>query len=299
VRDDHGVANATFEFKINDEQEWQSRPLQNAPQGLPKSFTLQRDAENAVEWLDTATLGLQLDQTLTVTLAASDADNLDGPHISRSDQYIFRIVTSEELLTALYNQEINLRKQFEQSLGEMRDVRRDLVDHSARAADAGGDDAEADRNAIRSSADRAFAETRQNASEVRSVEVAFGGILEQLVNNRVHTEKQLDRIRVGILEPLHRLTEDRFPKLDRAVGELSLLIADQHDPAPGFAASVAAADELIAEMEAALKEMQDLAEFHEAIQELNQIFEEEKTLLDKTKEEQKRSVIDSLGDLLE
>jgi hypothetical protein len=260
---------------------------------------LQRDAENSVEWLDTATLGLQLDQTLTVTLAAADADNLTGPHIAHSDRYVFKIVTSEELLTALYNQEINLRKQFEQSLGEMREVRRDLVDHSARAAEADGANTDRDWNAIRSAADRGFAETRQNASEVRSVEVAFGGILEQLVNNRVHTEKQLERIRVGILEPLHRLTGERFPKLDRAVGDLSLRIADRRDPAPGFAASVAAADELITEMEAALKEMQDLAEFHEAIQELSQIFEDEKTLLDKTKEEQKRSVIDSLDDLLD
>lgn len=299
IRDDHGVASAALEFKLNDAEEWQSRPLQNPPQGLPKSFSLQRDAENAVEWLDTATLGLQLDQTLTVSVAAADADDLTGPHIAHSDRYVFKIVTAEELLTALYNQEINLRKQFEQSLGEMREVRRELVDHSARAAEADGASTDRDWNAIRSAADRAFAETRQNASEVRSVEVAFGGILEQLVNNRVHTEKQLERIRVGILEPLQRLTEDRFPKLDRAVGELSLQIADRRDPASGFAVSISAADELIFEMEAALKEMQDLAEFHEAIQELSQIFDDEKNLLDKTKEEQKRSVIDSLGDLVD
>ncbi|MBA3314743.1 MAG: hypothetical protein M3552_00730 [Planctomycetota bacterium] len=300
IEDDHGIASVNFEYKLDDAEEWQSRPLSNAPTGLPKIFALQRDPETAVEWLDTATLGLKLGQTLTVAIAAADADNLTGPHVAQSDKYVFRIVTSEELLTALYNQEINLRKQFEQFLGEMREVRRDLVDHSARAA-SGGDGAAGERewNAVRSSADRAFAETRQNASEVRSVESAFGGILEQLVNNRVHTEKQLDRIRVGILDPLHRLSDERFPKLDRAIGELSLQIADRRDPARGFTTSVAAADELIAEMEAALKEMQDLAEFHEAIQELSQILEDETNLLDKTKEEQKRSVIDSLGDLLE
>ncbi|HEX6986679.1 MAG TPA: hypothetical protein VF170_14960, partial [Planctomycetaceae bacterium] len=184
--------------------------------------------------------------------------------------------------------------------GEMKAVRADLADHGKRAAEVregrGGD---RDAEAIRSAADRAFAETQQNAGEVRAVEQSFGEILEQLVNNRVHTEKQLDRIRRGVLEPLRRLSAERFPKLDRAVGELRLRIADGTDPEPGFTASVAAADELIAEMEAALKEMQDLAEFHEAIQELTQIFEDERKLLDRTKEEQKRSVIDTLGDLLE
>jgi hypothetical protein len=52
-------------------------------------------------------------------------------------------------------------------------------------------------------------------------------------------------------------------------------------------------------MEAALEEMQDLAEFHEAIQELTKIFEDERALLDRTKDEQKRSVIDALEGLLE
>src|SRR5690606_32642985 len=114
-------------------------------------------------------------------------------------QYVFTIVTSEELLAALYNQEIDLRKRFEQSLGEMKEVREDLVDHLARAeevqAGRGGD---RDAEAIRSAADRSFAETQQNAGDVRSVEQSFGEILEQLVNNRVHTENQLDRIRRGI-----------------------------------------------------------------------------------------------------
>ena len=87
--------------------------------------------------------------------------------------------------------------------------------------------------------------------------------------------------------------------MDRAVGELRLRIADGDDPRPGFQASLAAADPLIAEMEAALKEMQDLAEFHEAVQELNRIFEGEQDLSEKTKDEQKKSVIDTLGDLLE
>ncbi|MBD0274918.1 MAG: hypothetical protein ICV73_23710, partial [Acetobacteraceae bacterium] len=47
-----------------------------------------------------------------------------------------------------------------------------------------------DAEAIRSAADRAFTETQENANAVRGVRDSFEGILEQLVNNRVHTEKQ-------------------------------------------------------------------------------------------------------------
>ncbi len=297
LRDDHGIAGARFDFKIDDAEEWSSRPLAGPPDGLPKEFTLRRDPQTDAEWLDTATLNLTLGQTLTVAVAATDADQLTGPQVARGEQYVFTIVSAEELLSALYNQEINLRKRFEQSLGEMKTVRTELADHRGRAAEleSGSGDS---RNveAIRSAADRAFSEVQQNSGEVRAIEHSFRGILEQLVNNRVHTENQLDRIRAGILEPLARIGDERFPRLDRAIGELRLNLADGNNPDASFAASLDAVDDLIAEMEAALQEMQDLAEFHEAIQELTRIYEDEQKLLERTRNEQKRSVIENLLD---
>lgn len=300
IRDDHGIASARFDFKIDAGEDWTSRPFANPPQGRPKEFALQRDASTQAEWLDTATLDLKVGQKLTVAVAAEDADVLTGPHLARDDQYVFRIVTPEELLSELYNREIDLRKRFEESLSEMKAVRQDLAAHQERAAEmqAGGG-GENDPNAIRTSGERSYSETQQNANDIRSVRDSFGGILEQLVNNRVHTEKQLERIRSGILDPLGRLTDERFPALDRAIGELRLRIADEADPRAAFQMSITAADSLIADMEAALKEMQDLAEFHEAVQMLNQMFEDERVLKENTEEEQKRSVIDTLGDLLE
>jgi len=300
ISDDHGIASARFDYKIDDAEDWASRPFANPPGGRPREFTLARDADTKAEWLDTATLDLEVGQKLTVAVAAEDGDVLTGPHLARDDQHVFTIVTPEELLSDLYNREIDLRKRFEQSLAEMKAVRQDLATHLDRAAEIrSGRGTENDPDAIRSAADRSFTETQENANAVRGVRDSFEGILEQLVNNRVHTDKQLERIRSGILAPLGRISDRRFPALDRAVGELRLLIADGADPRPGFTSSLAAADPLIADMEAALKEMQDLAEFHEAIQDLNKLFEDERELSEKTKEEQKRSVIDTLGDLLE
>ncbi len=300
VRDDHGIASARFDYKIDAAEDWSSRPFVNPPRREPKEFLLGRDPSTDAEWLDTATLDLKVGQKLTVAVAAEDNDTLTGPHLARDDQYVLTIVTPEDLLSALYNQELDLRKRFEQSLGEMKAVRQDLATHSERSAELVDRRADArGADAVRSAADRAYSETQQNANDVRSVRESFSGILEQLVNNRVHTEKQLARIRTGILDPLGRLAEDRFPLLDRAVGALRLAIADGNDPRADFRAGIVAADALIAEMEAALKEMQDLAEFHEAVQELNRLFEDERELSEKTKEEQKKTVIDALGDLLE
>ena len=300
LRDDYGLAAAQFEYGIDAATDWKSRPLANPPKNYPKEFRLRRSVNASVEWFDTATLDLKLGQKLTLSVVASDADTLTGPHIARGDAFTFTIVTREELLGALYNQEINLRKRFEQSLGEMRAVRADLEVHRQRAAEVqAGSGTPADAEAIRSAADRSLTDTQQNGSEVAAVTASFGEILEQLINNRVHTEKQLDRIRAGILDPLKRLTDSRFPTLDRALGVLRLRIADGAEAGPAFAASIDAADAIVAEMEAALKEMQDLADFHEAIQDLAAIFEDQGEVLDRTKEEQKKSVIDSLGDLLD
>ena len=258
---------------------------------------LKRDEANEVEWLDTATLNLQLGQQLRLAVTAVDGDNLTGPHIARGDEYQFTIVTAEELLATLYNQEINFRKRFEQSLSEMQVVRDDLV--RQRDREPGAEEGAEGGTSLRSSADRAFAETQQHTGEVRSVESAFSEILEQFVNNRVHTESQLERIRTGIIQPLQRLTQEDFPRVDQAVADLRLRIAEQDNPEAGLEPSIVALERLIATMRAALAEMQDLAEFHEAIQDLTQILELEGELLDRTREEQKRSVIEGLGDLLD
>ena len=300
LRDDHGIAEARFDFKSNTDADWQTRELARPPAGLPPEFQLNRYADKSgstipVEWFDTATLDLRLGQTLTVAIAASDADNLTGPHLVHGDQYAFTIVTREELLAALYNQEINLRKRLEQTLSEMRIVREELSDARRRVEETNP----VDYQNLRTISDRSFAEIQQNQGDIRGVERDFNEILEQLINNRVHTERQLDRIRQGILAPLNRLSSERFPALDRAIGELQLGVADQADCRPALETSVAAVESVIRDMESALAEMQDLAEFHEAIQDLNLIFEDEKALLDQTQQEQKRSVLKGLGDLLD
>lgn len=298
ISDDHGIVDARFDFKAESDDEWDSRPFSNAPDGQPKEFILQREPNSPVEWLDTATLNLKLGQRFTVAVAAVDNDVIAGPNIAKSDEFQFTIVSAEELLTDLYNREINQRKAFERSLEEMKQVRLDLVEYKERIKEVQPND-EPDWRAVQSATDRAYAETRQNANEVTAISSSFRQILEELVNNRLHTEKQLDRIRVGVLLPLQNLVDQRFPALDRAVGQLRLQVSDRSEVSAAFDQSILAADQLITEMEAALREMQDLAEFHEAIQELNLIFTDEQKLLDQTKEEQKRSVIDSLGDLLD
>ena len=299
IHDDYGLETARFDYRIDDAQEWSSRPFANPPSDYPKEFTLQRDEQTPLEWLDTATLNLELGQSLRVAIAAADGDTLTGPHVARGDEYLFTIVTAEELLATLYNQEINLRKRFEQSLAEMKAVRADLVAQRDRPEAKTPEETAEFQKSLQTAADRAFAETQQHAGEVRSVASSFEGILEQFVNNRVHTENQLDRIREGIIKPLTQLGAEDFPRLDRAVGELRVQIAEREDPTDGLNNSIEAADQLIATMNAALQEMQDLAEFHEAIQELTHILEQEQELLDRTEQEQKRSVIEGLGDLLE
>lgn len=298
ITDDYGIVDANFDFKTSEMEEWESRPLRNGPQGSPKEFVLKRDANSSVEWLDTATLNLKQGQQLTVAVAAVDNDLLTGPNVAKSDEFRFTIVSPEELLTELYNREINQRKAFERSLEEMKQVRLDLAEQNKRK-DETESRTENGQRGLQSAADRAYAETRQNANEVDAISGSFRQILEELINNRVHTEKQLDRIRAGVLLPLQRLVDQRFPKLDRAIGDLRLRLSEGKELTPGFNASIQSADELITEMEAALREMQDLAEFHEAIQELNQILTDEQDLLDRTKVEQKRSVIDSLDGLLD
>ena len=165
---------------------------------------------------------------------AQDGDNLNGPHSTRSEEYVFQIVSDEELLSLLYVKEVNLRERFEKIIAELEGVKKDLIDHRGRASDSAGrgsdsgsrekpdakrgSETEGDaenlgdlQTAIAVCAVRSLHQVRKNSVETASVEESFRGLLDELVNNAVHTQQMADRIGLQIVQPLHLANERDFP----------------------------------------------------------------------------------------
>lgn len=309
IRDDYGVASARFDYQIDGGAEWQSRPLAAGPAGQ-KDFVLGEALPDRRERFALLPLELKVDQQLTLTIAAEDGDNLNGPHSSRGEVFTFTIVTPEELLTQLYDKELNLRLRFEQIRREVQGVRDDLALHLQQQEERvrlATESASAERErradeirrlglAIAASAERSLQAVGKTSSESRAVEAAFAEIREEMVNNRVDSSLKLERIDRRILEPLRAINEDSYPALHRQLGLFGLANANSADPSSAISSSMVAAESLIARMDAVLANMREREGFDEMIKTLQDIHKRLRTNRDRTQREIERQLFENLGD---
>jgi hypothetical protein len=320
ITDDYGIAKAEFQFRVDKDKDWRISPFRHSPTGKPKEFALHREESDNTERFEVLPLELKIGQRLSLSVFTQDGDNLNGPHSTRSEEYVFQIVSDEELLSLLYVKEVNLRERFEKIIAELEGVKKDLIDHRGRASDSAGrgngsesrekpdakrgSEIEGDaenlgdlQTAIAVCAVRSLHQVRKNSVETASVEESFRGLLDELVNNAVHTQQMADRIGQQIVQPLHLANEKDFPAADEAIGLFKLAVDSRRDPVTQIDASVRAVTTLIAGLKRALAEMQDLVKFHEAIARLQTMIKDQEKIIDTTKQEQKKRRLKELEGL--
>lgn len=310
ITDDYGVVDAHFGFRVEEETEYTARPL-DVPPGGQRDFTLGPSEGDRTERFRVLPLEMQVDQKLAVTVFATDGDNLNGPHESHGEVYTFTIVTPEELLAQLYDKEVNLRQRFEQIRREVQQVRDDLLLHQQRYAEGRtlreappADEAahaqweEQLRQiavAVSASAERSLHLVRKSHTECRSVEVGFGEIREEMVNNRVDTATALQRIDFGILQPLHGINETDYPDVDQQIGLFRLANENGADPTSAIDGSLVAIDRMLARMDQILVQMREREGYNEMIKMIQDILERSESLRDETQKEQERRFFDLLN----
>ena len=223
ITDDYGIRDVRFEFQLDDKEPWESRslsrsPLTQSPQTEPREFRLQSSETDPTERFEVLKMDLNVGQKLTLTVVAEDADSLTGPHISRGQKFTFKIVSNEELLSVLYQRELNLRRRFEQIITEVKQVRTDLILHRSKADEAAKKPADEKAKAaelmtaVTASVIRSLHGIRKNSTETTSVEESFRDIREELINNAVHTPQMLERIDEKIVRPLHAINTGGLPR---------------------------------------------------------------------------------------
>lgn len=306
VSDDYGIEAARFDFKVDDAEGFRPRPFRKPPADLPIEHELARDEKEKYERFEVTPLDLTIGQTLTLTVYTRDADNLNGPHEVRGTPYTFKIVTREELLGELYDRELNLRRQFEQIISEVERTRDDLMKHRDVAVEI--DDLKASGNAssnvisekqieLVNCAERSLHQIGKNRAETAAIREGFVRILEELVNNKVHTRQQNDRIEGLILTPLTGITDVDFPEADVLIGKFRQDNEAGNDPKPRIDLSIDSLETMLLHMRQVLAEMSDLAEFHEALKDLKKLIEQQEKLLEDTKGEQKDKLKEKLKGL--
>ena len=308
--DDYGLADAKFEFQIDESGVTDVRPFENsltahADGSSRREFELQRSDKEKFERFDVLPLDLSLGQKIVLSVVATDEDNLNGPHRSRGERYSFKVVSNEELQSVLYQRELNLRAQFERVITETKQTQQDLILHRSKLDAkkrllADRDESEATETAKRvreielavtACAERSLHAVRKNANETASVELSFRDIREELVNNGLHTPQTLERIDDRIVRPLGLINAQDFPAVDEALGVFRLANERGNDATAAIDHSVEMLRGMIARMERVLAEMEKLKEFQKAVEELKLILEQQRELLERTKTERKRKLL--------
>ncbi len=308
VRDDYGVAAVHFGHRVDDVEEFTASDLTGRP-ASQKLFPLETSDER-VERFAVPPLDLRVGQQLALTVFAEDGDPINGPHVTHGELYSFTIVSPEELLSLLYDKELNLRQRFEQIIAEVSEARDDLAIHHRRSLEAralreqaGLSNAEAAADlslqreeisdAILACGERRLHTIRKNHTETRAIEQMFGDVRAELVNNRVDTSAMLERIDQGIVSPLHQINEIDYPEVDAAIALFRLAHEREDDPTDLIDGAREAVDRMLLRMGRVLNEMRRRETYNEVVKRLQSILEKQEALRDRTRKERLRSVIES------
>lgn len=301
IRDDYGVAKVRFEYQIDAAPEWEPQDLLRPPTDIVREFTLSRTESEQFERFDVLPLDLSVKQKLALTVIAEDADDWKGPNSQRSQKFLFTIVSVEELLSLIYDKELNLRRRFEQIITELKELHKDLDLHHGktqelirmRAADvpATAEDRRQIPLQIAACGERSLLAIRKSAGEMASIEAAFKEIREELVNNSAETPQDMERLQSKILDPLARVNEQDFPSADRVLGLFKLANDQGRDPLSEIDSAKQELAGLIDRLERILLEIKKRATIQELVEMLKSTKSELDGIIDDTKTQRKRNAL--------
>lgn len=282
IEDDYGVSAAWFELHKNDE----------APRKLPFALARNGTIDQVIDFRDlrseSAAQGLQPTDRLTLMVVGQDKHNLEGgPHSGFGDRWELQVVTADELLASLEARELGLRRRFEQIISEMTETRDELIRAAAESKPNSADDAVETEEGLSVSlrlliAQRALQQSQKSAQEILGVSASFADIREELINNRVDTEERKKRLKNDIADPLAAIVASKFPDLDK---ELETVQKNVEDTAAAQRA-VDRANDILLDLEGVLARMLDLETYHELIELVRSLIEEQEQLTTETKKQQ-------------
>jgi len=287
VTDDYGLQELYFEFRTEQEEDPLQQETARQPDGA-REFVMERSEQRPLERFDVLPLELNVDDVLYVTLVARDGDDLNGPHYSRGETYRMKIVSDEALLSLLYQDELNLRRRFEQVIQELERARDDLS--QANMGEAGGIS-----EGLGEAVQRTLNAIQKDALETDAIRAAFESVLEELVNNRIDTPQIRNRLQDKIIDPLATALTDNFEQTEEHLRLLDFALREGKTPTVTADACLDDMDQLLRQLAQILQEMRKLESFQEVIELLKGIIEDEKALKEKTEQERKNKLIDLLN----
>lgn len=319
IKDDYDVKDAWVETVLD------TNPLLKTPLAVQSDgkATNQLDLKAL---RDAGQLVAKVGSTLGLTVAAEDYLNLrDEPHVGRASPIQLSVVTPEQLLILLERRELAMRARLEQIIGELSQMRDLLVNiqkaskapATSAAADASKEaDSEktADKSPDENAADseensparrermqmlrsqQAESQMTKSEGELRGVEREITQINQELINNRIDSVDRRTRLEDKIRKPLLVVLDQSWIPMANDIHEIekSFSKSNKTDSKVDelLPSSIDRSNQIIVALTEILNDMINIQDFNEVLDEVRGYIDLQGKLLEKTKQEQKKQLLD-------
>lgn len=138
----------------------------------------------------------------------------------------------------------------------------------------------------------------KTADELQGIATSLDDLLEEMANNRVDSVDRSERIGGGVRDPLRKvIAGDLALLVEQIRGVEQRIGATPADPAAPTATAASAqavqtAEQVLLQLTAILEKMLDLESYNEILDMVRELIENQDELMEETKKEQKRRVLD-------
>lgn len=322
ITDDYGVERSWLEV-TREGAEAQTVELV-APEPVPANPALSgsKDGESSVPLYETRLpvdvavemqdLEARVGQSISLSVRARDTYE-QGPNVGHSEPFLLNIVSDEQLLEMLTGRELNLRRRFETVIKDLSDTRLALAsmglleESFEQAAEAAREEesqpppepetprddaspsepvnAEEQATLRKLRVQRALQGSRRQAEETLEIAKAFLAIREEVLNNRIDSERHRSALKESIADPLIRLAEEQYPPFTQRLEALQAHLADSELAVEDLTMALREADAILVRMHQILDQMVELETFNEVLATLRVLIDSQQNMTQQTKEQ--------------
>ena len=310
IKDDYDLDQTWIESRIN-EQETVKTELQVSSQGSG-DFDIDLKAMK-----DAGAMTPNVGSVFSLMVAASDFFDVpsspDAPsvaHVGRSTPIQLSVVTEDQFLILLDRREAAMRRRLEQiisELGQLRDLliltnKNNTQTPEPSAEDPSGS-AESKETPAQARSRILLLRSQQAAAQVAKSEGELNGVLSEismlvaeLTNNRIDSNDRRERLGNKIKAPLESLLESKWRPFALQINQLEGTLAKltPEELSSQIDQGVAKNNEIIASLNAILADMIEIQDLNEIIDRVRGLLDQQSKILDRSKQEQKKSTLDLL-----
>ncbi|MEQ1826751.1 MAG: hypothetical protein ABL921_12430 [Pirellula sp.] len=322
IKDDYDVKQAWIETVLDE-----NPPVKTSLQVSSDGKTAEQLDLKALR--ETGQMVAKVGSTIGLTVAAEDFLDLNpDPHIGRANSIQLGVVTPDQLLIVLERRELAMRARLEQIIGEMSQMR-DLILNIQKAHrlyldakddvpkntspdlptalddsnDPTNDEKTTDQDSTAKKlrlqvlrSQQAAAQLTKSEGELRGVEKEIGQINQELINNRIDSNDRRTRLEEKIRKPLAVVLDQLWGPLNADVQTVEKSFVRSAQPDSNLDAvlpnSIAKTNQIISALTAILDDMVDIQDFNEMVDMVRGMIEDQSKVLEKTKQEQKKQLLD-------